>query len=70
MFDWKPGAWEISGNFGATRASGGKDPEYILDFRTRQGFTSGTNGRNTYVNWQFPASDASRWLSNFTALGG
>lgn len=70
MFDWKPGAWEISGNFGATRASGGKDPEYLLDFRTKQGFTSGTNGRNTYVNWQFPASDASRWLSNFTALGG
>ncbi|MBB4840331.1 iron complex outermembrane receptor protein [Sphingomonas kyeonggiensis] len=70
MFDWKPGDWVVTGNFGGTRASGGKDPEYLLDFRTKQGFTSGTNGQSTYVNWQYPASDASRWLSNYTALGG
>lgn len=70
MLDWKPGDWVVTANFGGTRASGGKDPEYLLDFRTQQGFTSGTNGQSTYVNWQNPASDPSRWLSNYTALGG
>ncbi|MBB4153916.1 iron complex outermembrane receptor protein [Sphingomonas jinjuensis] len=70
LIDWRPGGWEITGNVGATRASGGKNPEYLLDFRTKQGFTAGANGRNTYVNWASPASDATKWLSNFTALGG
>jgi iron complex outermembrane receptor protein len=70
LIEWRPDGWEITGNFGATRASGGKKPEYLLDFRTQQGFTAGANGRNTIVDWQFPASDASKWLSNFTANGG
>lgn len=70
LIDWKPGEWEVTGNMGATRASGGKDPEYLLDFRTQQGFTAGANGRNTVVNWNSPASDATKWLSNFTASGG
>ncbi|HEX8445385.1 MAG TPA: TonB-dependent receptor [Sphingomonas sp.] len=70
LLDWKPAGWEITGNAGATRASGGKDPEYLLDFRTQQGFTAGANGRKTTVDWQYPASDASRWISNFTAFGG
>ena len=70
LIEWKPEGWEITGNFGATKASGGKSPEYLLDFRTQQGFTAGANGRNTTVNWQFPATDASKWLSNFTANGG
>lgn len=70
LIDWKPEGWSITGNLGATRASGGKQPEYLLDFRTQQGFTAGANGRNTVVNWQYPATDASRWLSNFTANGG
>ncbi|HEX8486508.1 TonB-dependent receptor [Sphingomonas sp.] len=70
LVDWKPGGWNITGNLGATRASGGKNPEYLLDFRTTQGFTAGANGRNTTVNWNSPASDATKWLSNFTAAGG
>lgn len=70
LFDWKPGGWSVTGNAGYTRASGGKDPEYLLDFRTQQGFTAGANGRDTVVNWDSPASDASKWLSNFTAYGG
>ncbi|KQM76091.1 TonB-dependent receptor [Sphingomonas sp. Leaf22] len=70
LVDWTPGDWVINGNLGATRATGGKDPEYLLDFRTQQGFTAGANGRNTQVNWNSPASDATKWLSNFTANGG
>ncbi|KQN71378.1 TonB-dependent receptor [Sphingomonas sp. Leaf67] len=70
LVDWTPGEWTINGNLGATRATGGKDPEYLLDFRTQQGFTAGANGRNTQVNWNSPASDATKWLSNFTANGG
>ncbi|WP_287980561.1 TonB-dependent receptor [Sphingomonas sp.] len=70
LIDWRPRGWEITGNVGATRASGGKNPEYLLDFRTQQGFTAGANGRNTYVNWTSPASDATKWLSNYSALGG
>lgn len=70
LIDWRPDGWEITGNFGATKASGGKSPEYLLDFRTQQGFTAGASGRDTIVNWQFPASDATKWLSNFTANGG
>ncbi|WP_022674983.1 TonB-dependent receptor [Novosphingobium sp. B-7] len=69
-YDWKPEGWAITGNVGYTRASGGKDPEYLLDFRTQQGFTSGANGRNTIVNWDRPATDPTKWLSNYTALGG
>lgn len=70
LVDWTPGEWNITGNLGATRATGGKDPEYLLDFRTQQGFTAGANGRNTQVNWNSPASDATKWLSNFSAEGG
>ena len=70
MYDWKPGEWVVTGNAGYTKASGGKDPEYLLDWRTQQGFTSGTYGRTSYVNWQYPATDATKWISNFTALGG
>ncbi|WP_026009215.1 TonB-dependent receptor [Sphingomonas sp. ATCC 31555] len=70
LIDWKPGEWEVTGNLGYTRASGGKNPEYLLDFRTQQGFTAGANGRDTIVNWQSAASDGSKWLSNFTANGG
>jgi iron complex outermembrane receptor protein len=69
-YEWKPDGWFITGNAGYTRASGGKDPEYLLDFRTQQGFTSGANGRSTTVDWDNPASDASQWISNFTANGG
>jgi iron complex outermembrane recepter protein len=70
LFDYTPGEWKIGGNAGFTKASGGKDPEYLLDFRTQQGFTSGTFGRTSFVDWQYPATDATRWRSNFTALGG
>ncbi|RSV26880.1 MULTISPECIES: TonB-dependent receptor [Sphingomonas] len=70
LVDWTPGDWTINGNVGGTKATGGKDPEYLLDFRTQQGFTSGANGQNTVVNWAKPASDPSMWLSNFTAVGG
>ncbi|MES2336884.1 MAG: TonB-dependent receptor [Pseudomonadota bacterium] len=70
LWDWSPGDWSVTGNAGFTKASGGKNPEYLLDFRTQQGFTSGIDGRGTLLNWQLPASDATRWLGNFTALGG
>lgn len=70
LLDWEVGGVQVTGNLGYTRASGGKDPEYLLDFRTQQGFTAGANGQNTVVDWQYPASDASKWLSNFTANGG
>ncbi|WP_033920045.1 TonB-dependent receptor [Sphingomonas sp. 37zxx] len=70
LLNWDYDGVEITGNVGYTRASGGKDPEYLLDFRTQQGFTAGANGQNTIVDWQFPASDATKWLSNFTANGG
>ncbi|MHA6720727.1 TonB-dependent receptor [Sphingomonas sp. RS6] len=70
LLDWKPGGWEVTGNVGYTKASGGKDPEYLLDFRTQQGFTAGANGQSTTVNWDSPATDASKWLSNYTANGG
>ncbi|SFF72785.1 iron complex outermembrane recepter protein [Novosphingobium sp. CF614] len=69
-YEWNPDGWLITGNAGYTRASGGKDPEYLLDFRTQQGFTSGANGKSTTVDWDNPASDASQWLSNYTANGG
>ncbi|HYC96247.1 MAG TPA: TonB-dependent receptor [Sphingomicrobium sp.] len=70
LYDWQPGDWNVTGNVGYTKASGGKDPEYLLDFRTQQGFTSGTFGKTSFVDWENPATDASQWLSNFTALGG
>ena len=62
-FDWDLNGWKVTGNGGYTRASGGKKPEYLLNFRTLQGFTVGANGRNTTLDWQFPASDATQWVS-------
>ncbi|RJG56198.1 TonB-dependent receptor [Sphingobium terrigena] len=70
MLDWQPEGWLITGNAGYTKATGGKDPEYLLDFRTKQGFTAGANGKNTIVDWDSAASDPTKWLSNFTAVGG
>lgn len=70
LYDWQPGDWDVTGNVGYTKASGGKDPEYLLDFRTQQGFTSGTFGKTSFVDWDNPATDATKWLSNYTALGG
>ncbi|MEQ7874491.1 TonB-dependent receptor [Sphingomonas sp. ASV193] len=69
-YQYNPYGWDITGNVGYTRASGGKDPEYLLDFRTQQGFTAGANGQSTTVNWANPASDASQFVSNYTANGG
>jgi len=63
LFDWDYAGWKVTGNAGYSRASGGKDPEYLLNFRTLQGFTAGANGRNTTLDWQFPASDATKWVS-------
>ena len=63
MFDWDYAGWKVTGNAGYTRASGGKNPEYLLNFRTLQGFTVGASGRDTLLNWQYPASDATRWVS-------
>ena len=62
-FDWDGDGWKVSGNAGYTRASGGKNPEYLLNFRTLQGFTVGASGRDTLLNWQYPASDATHWVS-------
>ncbi|WP_448662945.1 TonB-dependent receptor [Sphingomonas sp. CJ20] len=70
LLDWNANGWAVTGNAGYTKASGGKDPEYLLDFRTQQGFTAGANGQSTIVNWQSPATDATKWLSNYTANGG
>lgn len=63
LFDWDKDGWKVSGNLGYTKASGGKDPEYLLNFRTLQGFTAGANGRDTMLDWQYPASDGTRWVS-------
>lgn len=70
LLDWTPGDWSITGNLGWTRASGGKDPEYLLDFRTQMGFTQSAVGRDTVVNWTSPASDPTKWISTFQANGG
>nr|WP_210357023.1 TonB-dependent receptor [Sphingomonas beigongshangi] len=68
LFDWDlDDGWKITGNGGYTRATGGKDPEYLLNFRTRQGFTVGANGRNTMLNWDYPASDGTQWISTSPA---
>ncbi len=62
-FNWDVSGWNVSGNGGYSRASGGKQPEYLLNFRTLQGFTVGANGRNTSLDWQNPASDGTNWVS-------
>ncbi|MGE5905328.1 hypothetical protein, partial [Klebsiella pneumoniae] len=38
-----------------------------LNFRTRQGLTVGANGRNTMLNWDYPASDGTQWISTSPA---
>ncbi|WP_230483106.1 TonB-dependent receptor [Sphingomonas sp. Leaf21] len=63
FFDWTPGEWKVSGNGGYTRASGGKSPEYLTSFYTRQGFTASAVGKVTSLDWANPASDASQWVN-------
>ena len=69
-FDWNVSGWDVTGNGGYTKASGGKSPEYNLGFRTLQGFTVGANGRDTFLNWQHPASDATQWVTTAPAENG
>jgi len=67
LFNWDVAGWNVSGNGGYTRATGGKNPEYLLSFRTLQGFTVGANGQNTTLNWDSPASDGSKWVTTAPA---
>lgn len=67
LMNWDVNGWNVSGNVGWTRASGGKNPEYLLSFRTLQGFTVGANGRNTLLNWTSPASDGTQWVTTAPA---
>lgn len=66
-WNWDVSGWNVTGNVGWSRASGGKQPEYLLNFRTLQGFTVGANGRNTMLNWQYPGSDGTKWVSTSPA---
>lgn len=70
LLDYTPGDWSITGNLGWTKATGGKDPEYLLDFRTKMAFSHSAVGRTTSVNWSSPASNPANWISTFNAEGG
>lgn len=66
---WNGDNWVISGNAGYTKATGGKNPEYLLSFRTLQGFSYGFDGQNTVLNWANPGTDATQWVGTYPAEG-
>ncbi|ESQ92679.1 hypothetical protein ABENE_07615 [Asticcacaulis benevestitus DSM 16100 = ATCC BAA-896] len=51
------GAWKLSGNAGWTKATGGKNPEYLASFQTDAGFTFGFDQNHTNVNYTSDPSD-------------
>jgi iron complex outermembrane receptor protein len=51
------GDWKISGNAGWTKATGGKNPEYLASFQTDAGFTFGFDQDHTSVNYTSDPSD-------------
>ncbi|MBW8858538.1 MAG: TonB-dependent receptor [Caulobacter sp.] len=64
---WTGDLWTVSGNTGYTKASGGKNPEYLLSFRTLQGFSYGFDGKNTVLNWANPGTDATQLVGTSPA---
>ncbi len=71
--NWKPGLWDIHADVGYTKATGGKDPEYLFSAMTSAGFTYAFDGKNTVVNYtsdpSIPGTFASRKNSTITRNG-
>ncbi|MGR4863308.1 TonB-dependent receptor [Caulobacter sp. LARHSG274] len=71
--NWKPGAWDIHTDVGYTKATGGKDPEYLFSAMTSAGFTYEFDGKNTMVNYtadpSVPGTFASRKNGTVTRNG-
>ncbi|MDR7115427.1 TonB-dependent receptor [Caulobacter sp. BE254] len=62
--NWKPGVWDIHTDVGYTKATGGKDPEYLFSAMTSAGFTYEFDGKHTVVDYtsdpSVPGTFASR----------
>lgn len=48
---WNFDAWKISGNVGTTKATGGKDPEYLSSFQYGGGYDFAFSPTSTYQNY-------------------
>jgi iron complex outermembrane recepter protein len=71
--NWRKGDWDIHADGGYTKATGGKDPEYLFSAMTSAGFTYAFDGKNTVVNYtsdpSIPGTFASRKNGTVTRNG-
>lgn len=71
--NWRKGDWDIHADAGYTKATGGKDPEYLFSAMTSAGFTYAFDGSHTVVNYTSdpasPGTFASRKNSTITRNG-
>lgn len=71
--NWTPGLWTIHADAGYTKATGGKDPEYLFSAMTSAGFTYAFDGKSTLVDYtsdpSVPGTFASRKNGTVTRNG-
>lgn len=64
-YRWDVGGFKISGDLGWTKATGGTNPEYLLNWRTTSGFTYGFNGKETSLNYVQDPKTPAFWQTEY-----
>ena len=61
---WSFDTWKVSGNVGFTKATGGKDPEYLSSFQTGAGFSFDFDQNHTMVNYTVDPTDPTSFFKS------
>jgi iron complex outermembrane recepter protein len=61
---WDFDVWTVSGNVGATQATGGKDPEYLASFQYAGAFAFGFTQDSTYQNYAQDPTDPHTFIKS------
>jgi iron complex outermembrane receptor protein len=64
-YKWDVDGFKVTGDAGYTRAQGGTNPEYELNWRTLSGFTYGFNGPQSSLNWTTSPTSPNFWLTEY-----
>jgi iron complex outermembrane receptor protein len=64
-YKWDIDGFKVTGDAGYTRASGGTNPEYELNWRTLSGFTYGFNGPQASLNYTTSPTSPNFWLTEY-----
>ncbi len=64
-YKWDVDGFHVTGDAGYTRATGGTNPEYELNWRTLSGFTYGFNGPQASLNYTTSPTSPNFWLTEY-----